>query len=192
MSTLRPKPTGYIRRTRESYEKLGFEPYPWFDAETEPAFVTPSKPLAESRRGMVSTAGTYVQGQVAYYYKDDTGVRAIPKDTPMDKIRFSDIMENYLVEARQDPATVFPSEVLRSQSADGVIGELADNWPLVHGRDLLLEARDCGTHPAPHASHRQGECRPPAARAAESRLSPDGVSGRKAFLCDGSADIDPR
>ena len=57
---------------------------------------------------MISTAGTYVQGQVAYYYKDDTGVRAIPNDTPMDKIRFSHIMENYLVEARQDPATVFP------------------------------------------------------------------------------------
>ena len=125
---MRPTPTEYIRRTRESYEKLGFEPYRWFDAETEPAFVAPSKPLAESRLGMISTAGTYVQGQVAYYYKDDTGVRAIPNDTPMDKIRFSHIMENYLVEARQDPATVFPSEVLASLSADGVIGELADNY----------------------------------------------------------------
>lgn len=105
---MRPTPAEYIRRTRESYEKLGFEPYRWFQAETEPAFTTPSKPLAESRLGMISTAGTYVQGQVAYYYKDDTGVRAIPNDTPMDKIRFSHIMENYLVEAHQDPATVFP------------------------------------------------------------------------------------
>ena len=125
---MKPTPTEYIRRTRESYEKLGFEPYRWFDAETEPAFVAPSNPLAESRLGMISTAGTYVQGQVAYYYKDDTGVRAIPNDTPMDKIRFSHIMENYLVEARQDPATVFPSDVLASLSAAGVIGELADNY----------------------------------------------------------------
>jgi len=77
---------------------------------------------------MISTAGTYVQGQVAYYYKDDTSIRAIPNDTPMDCIRFSHIMENYLVEARQDPATVFPSEVLAKLTAHGAIGELADNY----------------------------------------------------------------
>lgn len=125
---MRPTPTEYIRRTRESYEKLGFEPYRWFQAESEPVFSVPAKPLAESRLGMISTAGTYVQGQVAYYYKDDTGIRPIPNDTPMDKIRFSHIMENYLVEARQDPATVFPSEVLAKLRSDGVIGELADNY----------------------------------------------------------------
>ncbi|MCY4060430.1 MAG: hypothetical protein OXG44_20825 [Gammaproteobacteria bacterium] len=125
---MRPKPAEYIRRTRESYEKLGFEPYRWFQAESEPAFAVPAKPLAESRLGMISTAGTYVQGQVAYYYKDDTGVRAIPNDTPVDKIRFSHIMENYLVEARQDPATVFPSRVLAKLRSDGAIGELADNY----------------------------------------------------------------
>ena len=125
---MEPTPTEYFRRTRESYEKLGFEPYRWFHAETEPAFAAPSKPLAESRLGMISTAGTYVQGQIAYYYKDDTGIRAIPNDTPLDKIRFSHIMENYLVEARQDPATVFPSQVLATLCSDGVIGELADNY----------------------------------------------------------------
>ena len=63
---MRPTPTEYIRRTRESYEKLGFEPYRWFHAEFGPTFAVPSKPLAESRLGMISTAGTYVQGQVAY------------------------------------------------------------------------------------------------------------------------------
>ena len=125
---MRPRPAEYIRRTRESYEKLGFEPYRWFQAESEPAFALPAKPLAESRLGMISTAGTYVQGQVAYHYKDDTGVRAIPNDTPVDRIRFSQIMENYLVEARQDPATVFPSRVLAKLHADGVIGVLAGNY----------------------------------------------------------------
>lgn len=125
---MKPTPTEYIRRTRESYEKLGFEPYRWFHAETEPKFAAPAKPLAESRLGMISTAGTYVQGQIAYYTKDDPGIRAIPNDTPMDAIRFSHIMENYLVEARQDPATVFPSRVLAQLGSDGVIGELADNY----------------------------------------------------------------
>ena len=38
---------------------------------------------------MISTAGTYIQGQVAYYYQDDTSIRAIPNDTPVEKIRFS-------------------------------------------------------------------------------------------------------
>ena len=125
---MKPTPTEYIRRTRESYEQLAFEPYRWFHAESEPAFAAPARPLAEAKLGMISTAGTYVQGQVAFYYKDDTGIRAIPNDTPADKIRFSHIMENYLVEARQDPATVFPSRVLARLRADGVVGELAGNY----------------------------------------------------------------
>ncbi len=126
--SMKPTPTEYIRQTRESYEKLGFEPYQWFHADSEPAFEPVTKPLAESKLGMISTAGTYVQGQVAYYYKDDTSIRAIPNDTPVDKIRFSHIMENYLVEARQDPATVFPIEALAQLKQEGVIGDLADNY----------------------------------------------------------------
>lgn len=125
---MRPEPTEYIRQTRESYEKLGFEPYQWFEADSAPAFTPPSKPLSESKLGMLSTAGTYVHGQVAYYYKDDTSIRAIDRATPVDNLRFSHIMENYLVEARQDPCTVFPIEALAQLKEEGVIGELADNY----------------------------------------------------------------
>ncbi len=84
----RPSPTHYIRQTRDNYEKLGFEPYQWFAADTPPAFTLPAKPLTESRLGMISTAGTYVHGQVAYYYKDDTSIRGIPRDTPVTDLRF--------------------------------------------------------------------------------------------------------
>ena len=63
---------------------------------------------------MISTAGTYVQGQIAYHYKDDTSIREIPRETPSDQVRFSHIMENYLIEARQDPCTVFPMEALHN------------------------------------------------------------------------------
>jgi len=122
------KPVEYIRRTRETYDSLGFPPYRWFKADSSSAFAPLMKPLAESRLGMLSTAGTYVQGQVAYCYQDDTGIRAIPRDTPLEKIRFSHITENYLVEARQDPGTVFPLESLRTLQQEGVIGELADNY----------------------------------------------------------------
>ena len=34
------------------------------------------------RLGVIATAGTYVKGQVAFYYKDDHSYRAIPKSTP--------------------------------------------------------------------------------------------------------------
>ncbi len=125
---MKPTPTEYIRQTRESYEKLGFEPYQWFEAEDEPAFARTRKPLSESRLGVISTAGTYVSGQVAFYTKDDTSIRSVPSDTSADNIRFAHIMENYLVEARQDPCTVFPIEALNQLNDEGVIGELADNF----------------------------------------------------------------
>lgn len=125
---MKPTPTEYIRQTRESYDKLGYPPYEWYHAEGDTPFTPLKKPLSESRLGMLSTAGTYVHGQVAYYYKDDTSIRAIPKTTPVDDLRFSHIMENYLVEARQDPCTVFPIEALATLEAEGEIGELADNF----------------------------------------------------------------
>lgn len=125
---MNPAPTQYIRQTRENYEKLGFEPYQWFEADEPAAFTKPRKPLSDSKIGMISTAGTYVHGQVAYYYKDDTSIRAIDRDTPVSALRFSHIMENYLVEARQDPCTVFPVEALQQLEAQGIIGSRANNY----------------------------------------------------------------
>ena len=125
---MQPAPKEYIRHTRESYEKLGFEAYQWFQADSEPAFAPLKKPLSESRLGMISTAGTYVPGQVAYHYKDDTSIRSIHRDTPTEDLRFSHIMQNYLEEARQDPCTVLPNEALTALAADGTIGELAQNY----------------------------------------------------------------
>ena len=125
---MKPEPAEYIRQTKENYQKLGFQPYQWFHAEDEPAFVTDRKPLAEARLGLISTAGAYVQGQVAFHTKDDTSIRAIPSNTPAQQIRFAHIMENYLVEARQDPCTVFPVAALRHLQREGVIGALAGNY----------------------------------------------------------------
>ena len=121
-------PVKYIDQTRQTYDKLGYPPYRWFEAGDAPAFTEVAKPLSKSKLGMISTAGTYVQGQVAYYYKDDTSIRAIPNNTPVDSIRFSHITENYLVEARKDPGTVFPIESLQTLKEEGVIGELANEY----------------------------------------------------------------
>ncbi|MBO7007868.1 MAG: hypothetical protein JJ854_18530, partial [Pseudomonadales bacterium] len=65
---------------------------------------------------------------VAFYTKDDTSIRSIPSTTSTEDIRFAHIMENYLVEARQDPCTVFPINALNQLQDEGVVGELADNF----------------------------------------------------------------
>lgn len=123
-----PKPIDYIQQTRELYDDLGFPPYEWFYADDEPAFSLPTRPLAESKLGLVSTAGAYVQGQVAYHYKDDTSIRPVPSNTPIETLRFSHVTENYLVEARQDPRCVLPIEALARLKEQGVVGDLADNY----------------------------------------------------------------
>ena len=121
-------PVSYIQQTKDRYDSLGYEPYKWFSADSEPDFTPAAKPLSESKLGLVSTAGTYVAGQVAYYYKDDASVRAIPSNTPVDDIRFSHVTENYLVDARKDPRCTFPIEALQTLKSEGVIGALADNF----------------------------------------------------------------
>ncbi|MDP6707920.1 MAG: hypothetical protein QF893_16370 [Alphaproteobacteria bacterium] len=116
----------YIKGITERYSRLGYPPYNWYHAETEPPWQPLAKPLSESRLGMLSTAGTYVAGQVAYYYKDDTSIRAIPKATPEAELRFSHITEHYLPDPRRDPNCVFPLGSLRQLEAEAAIGELAD------------------------------------------------------------------
>jgi D-proline reductase (dithiol) PrdB len=121
-------PVKYIARTRQLYDKIGYPPYSWFHADSAPAFTPMKNPLSASRLGMVSTAGAYVTGQIAYYYKDDTSIRKIPADTLKKDLRFSHITENYLLEARKDPATVFPADALASLQSEGFIGELTANY----------------------------------------------------------------
>lgn len=120
-------PIRYIDAIRERYERLGYQPYRWFRAEEPPAWTPLAKPLSESRIGVLSTAGVYRRGQVAYHYKDDTSIRAIAKSAPAGEIRFSHLTEQYLPDARRDPNCVFPIEPLRRLEAEGVVGEIADD-----------------------------------------------------------------
>ena len=123
-----PEPVSYIQQTRDLYDHLGYEPYRWFEADSEPEFAKPSKPLAESKLGLISTAGTYLAGQVAYHYKDDTSIRVIPGNSSVADLRFSHVTENYLLDARQDPRCVFPPQALQRLVSDGVVGDLANNY----------------------------------------------------------------
>ena len=118
-------PVQYMDAITRRYAALGYRPYQWYHADSPPTFQPLSKPVAHSRLGVLSTAGAYVVGQVAYFYKDDTSVRSIPRDTPAERIHFSHLTENYLEDPRQDPNCIFPVDALRAAQADGEIGELA-------------------------------------------------------------------
>jgi D-proline reductase (dithiol) PrdB len=120
-------PVDYISLITERYEKLGYSAYDWYRADEPPPWTPMTKPLAESRVGLLSTAGTYAKGQVAYYYKDDASIRLIPKTTAVEDIRFSHLTENYLPDPRRDPNCVFPIEPLRQLEAEGVVGSVADD-----------------------------------------------------------------
>ena len=118
-------PIEYITNITDRYNSLGYKPYRWYHADEPPAFTPLKKPLSESRVGLISTSGAYVVGQIAYFYKDDTSIREIPKDTPTEQIHFSHITENYLVNPRKDSNCIFPIDALRDAEQDGTIGELA-------------------------------------------------------------------
>ena len=119
-------PVRYVEAITRRYQHLGYPPYRWFEADSPAPFAPLRRPLSASRIGMLATSGTYVAGQVAYHYKDDTSLRAIPKTTPTDALRFSHITENYLENSRRDPNCTFPIDALRTMEAEGRIGELAD------------------------------------------------------------------
>ena len=120
-------PVRYIESIRERYARLGYEPYRWYEAENPPPFASLSKPLSEMRLGVLTTAGAYVKGQVAFHYKDDTSVREIPVESADEDLRFSHLTENYLVDPRRDPNCVLPLTALRAARDENQIGELANS-----------------------------------------------------------------
>jgi D-proline reductase (dithiol) PrdB len=120
-------PVRYIDAITQRYASLGYAPYRWYVAEERPPFAALKKKLSESRLGVLTTSGCYVAGQVAYHYKDDASIRLIPMDTPVDRLRFAHITENYLVSARRDPECLVPLTALRKLRDEGVVGGLADS-----------------------------------------------------------------
>ena len=120
-------PVQYIPFITARYERLGYPPYRWYRAEDPPPWAPMEKALSKSRVGVLCTAGTYVKGQRAFHYKDDASLRAIPKTTPVEDLRFSHITEQYLPDPRRDPNCVFPIEPLRRLEREGVVGEIADD-----------------------------------------------------------------
>ena len=120
------EPVAYIDSITERYSRLGYEPYRWHYREAPPAWTPPAKPVADSRLAVLSTAGGYVRGQVAFHYKDDTSLRAIPKATPRESLRFAHLTEHYLPGPRRDPNCMLPLAPLRQLEAERAVGEVCD------------------------------------------------------------------
>lgn len=119
-------PVRYMEAIAHRYLKLGYTPYRWFEADTAPQITPLPKELSKCRIGMLATSGTYVAGQIAYHYKDDTSLRAIPKTTKGEALRFSHITENYLESSRRDPNCTFPIDALNAAARERRVGEIAD------------------------------------------------------------------
>ena len=119
-------PVDYIERTREQYGALGYPPYKWVHNEADPPFAPVSKPLAESRIGLIASGGIYREGQIAFHYRDDTSYRIIPRDCEVSELRATHFAYD-VTDARSDPNVVFPLGTLRAEARDGGIGEVASN-----------------------------------------------------------------
>ena len=117
----------YISAISERYQRLRHQPYRWFEADSGPPWQALDKPLKNIRLGLLTTAGAYALGQVAFHYKDDTSIREIPSDIAERNLRFSHITENYLVDPKLDPNCIFPVGTLRKLAHEGFLGELADS-----------------------------------------------------------------
>ena len=116
----------YIQVTRDSYALLGFDAYRWADNSNEPpAFVTPSKPLSESKVVLIASGGVYRVGDVGFNHKDDLTHREVPIETPVSDLRVTHFAYDQ-TNARADVNAVFPIDSLRAMAESGEIGELAD------------------------------------------------------------------
>ena len=122
----RQEPVRYIDRTREQYRALGYGSYEWADNQEPPSWVDVTKPLTESRLGLIATGGIYQVGQTAFTHKDDTTYRTIPTDVDSSTLSVTHFAYD-LTDARSDVNVVFPIDTLRALVAAGEIGELAPN-----------------------------------------------------------------
>ncbi|MEC7879334.1 MAG: glycine/sarcosine/betaine reductase selenoprotein B family protein [Actinomycetota bacterium] len=127
METIRKPPINYIERITATYSALGYEPYEWYFAKEDPKLAAISKPLSESRLGVIATGGIYKIGQVAFTYKDDVTYRAIPSDASSDDLRATHFAYD-LTDAREDINVVFPIEALQEIQNEGLVKELAPSF----------------------------------------------------------------
>jgi D-proline reductase (dithiol) PrdB len=121
-----PSPVEYISRIREGYGRLGYPAYQWVVNEDAPPWQPVDKPLSECRLGLIASGGIYVTGQVAFHFRDDTSVRAIPTTVRTADLRTAHFAYDQ-TDARRDPNVVFPIDTLRRLVDERLIGSLTEH-----------------------------------------------------------------
>jgi hypothetical protein len=133
-------PIDYIALTRDRYDLLGYPPYQWAKLTDTPPWTPLARPLAESTVALIGSGGAYREGQTAFHWKDDTGVRRIPSADPATDIRVTHFAYD-LEPAREDPNIVFPVDRLPRHWGAWVASTPSvgppRNWP----QPLLLRLR---------------------------------------------------
>lgn len=125
------QPIRYLQRIRDYYVALGYgAPYQWAHFVDVP-FTRPTKPLAETRVALISTAAPFDpekgdQGPGAPYNAGAKFYAAYSADTAADHdVRISHIAYDRQHTTADDPGTWFPLAPLRRAAAEGRIGSLA-------------------------------------------------------------------
>ena len=126
-------PVDYIPRITAQYSGLGYGEYQWLESQNAPAWTPLTKPLSDSKVGLICTGGIYAAGQTAFHFKDDTTYRTIPTDVDVEDLRATHFAYD-LTDARKDINVVFPVEQLRTMVDEGVIDSIApDAYTLMGG-----------------------------------------------------------
>ena len=135
-------PVDYIPRITAQYSGLGYGEYQWLESQNAPAWTPLTKPLSDSKVGLICTGGIYSAGQTAFHFKDDTTYRAIPTDVDVEDLRATHFAYD-LTDARKDINVVFPVEQLRTMVDEGVIDSIApDAYTLMGGSYSTRRVRE--------------------------------------------------
>lgn len=125
------RPVPYLERTRDYYLALGYaNPYAWAHYDEVP-FQPLTKPLAESRLTLITTAAPYQpdkgpQGPGAPYNAAAKFYRVYSGDTARDHdLRIAHVAIDRIHTTMADSGTWFPLPALRRLAAQGCIGALA-------------------------------------------------------------------
>ena len=169
----------YIDAITERYNRLGYDPYRWYHADSPPAFAKLDKPLSAVRLGMLGTSGAYALGQVAYHYKDDTSIRAIAKETPEEDLRFAHITENYLPGGAWRSQLHLPAQISTPGGSGRCDRRIGGRGSLLHGRGLFAAPGTRGD-----AARGAGQIRRAEDRRRALRADVTGLPSNRVFDCE--------
>jgi hypothetical protein len=144
----RPTYIGYMAKTREYYLAAGYgNPYRWAHYEDVP-FTPLTKPLSESRVGIVTTAAQFdpAKGDQAPGAAYNTGAKfhavySLPADERPD-LRVSHIAYDRRNARVDDMNAYFPLQRLHEAAAAGRIGEVASRFhavPTLRSQRKIIE-----------------------------------------------------